>query len=358
MIFKNIMKKLLVSFLVCAMFLTFTASVKAYSIDDLMSQLTSLQQQVNNLQSQLGAAARTALDTNTAVACLPSTTPWIKVTSPNGGETFTTGQQITVTWSGCNLTTTEGGYFHLMRKINGQLVSVPEAGSGGNLFNGTSNSFNYTIPSTVPTSLDYIIHIVASSNGGNLIRVDDSDNLFKITNFGSSNLPVGCLSSLGYSTITGLSCGCNGTVYSTYNGQLCPSNLPAGCVLSSGYSTTTGLSCGCNGTVYSTYNGQLCPIIINDSSSTLKSKASLVAQEVASPNASFKRTLKVGIKGDDVKALQNILIKKGFLSIGNNSGYYGNLTAQAVVKYQSSNGLQSDGKAGLKTLEKINIESI
>ncbi len=35
--------------------------------------------------------------------------------------------------------------------------------------------------------------------------------------------------------------------------------FPPGCISASGYSSTTGLSCGCNGTVYSTYNGQLCP---------------------------------------------------------------------------------------------------
>lgn len=39
---------------------------------------------------------------NTETNCLPTTTPWIKITSPNGGETYTSGQQITVKWTSCN----------------------------------------------------------------------------------------------------------------------------------------------------------------------------------------------------------------------------------------------------------------
>lgn len=35
--------------------------------------------------------------------CLPNSAPWVKVLGPNGGETFTAGQQITVTWTSCNV---------------------------------------------------------------------------------------------------------------------------------------------------------------------------------------------------------------------------------------------------------------
>ena len=40
---------------------------------------------------------------NTQTDCLPNTAPWIKVLSPNGGETYTVGQQITVKWKSCNI---------------------------------------------------------------------------------------------------------------------------------------------------------------------------------------------------------------------------------------------------------------
>jgi hypothetical protein len=33
---------------------------------------------------------------------LPTTTPWIKIVSPNGWESYQAGQQITVTWESCN----------------------------------------------------------------------------------------------------------------------------------------------------------------------------------------------------------------------------------------------------------------
>lgn len=39
---------------------------------------------------------------NTQADCLPTTAPWIKVLSPNGGETYTMGQSITITWKTCN----------------------------------------------------------------------------------------------------------------------------------------------------------------------------------------------------------------------------------------------------------------
>ena len=35
--------------------------------------------------------------------CLPTTKPWVKVISPNGGETYIAGQKITVKWESCNI---------------------------------------------------------------------------------------------------------------------------------------------------------------------------------------------------------------------------------------------------------------
>ena len=35
--------------------------------------------------------------------CLPTDPPSITVISPNGGETWTSGQQVTVTWTSCNV---------------------------------------------------------------------------------------------------------------------------------------------------------------------------------------------------------------------------------------------------------------
>ena len=63
-------------------------------------------------------------------------------------------------------------------------------------------------------------------------------------------------------------------------------------------------------------------------------------------------TLKKGMYGDEVKAMQNRLIELGYLS-GKADGYYGTDTAEAVYYFQKTNGLVRDGIAGEKTLIKL-----
>ena len=63
-------------------------------------------------------------------------------------------------------------------------------------------------------------------------------------------------------------------------------------------------------------------------------------------------TLKKGMYGDEVKAMQNRLIELGYLS-GKADGYYGTDTAEAVYYFQKANGLVRDGIAGEKTLIKL-----
>lgn len=43
-----------------------------------------------------------ATTTTTTTACLPTTAPWIKVLSPNGGEVYKMGDTITIKWGTCN----------------------------------------------------------------------------------------------------------------------------------------------------------------------------------------------------------------------------------------------------------------
>ncbi len=66
----------------------------------------------------------------------------------------------------------------------------------------------------------------------------------------------------------------------------------------------------------------------------------------------FKRKLEVGSKGDDVRALQKILKAKGLLAVSD-TGYYGNLTKEAVMNFQHKYGLTVTGKLDEATIAKF-----
>ena len=59
----------------------------------------------------------------------------------------------------------------------------------------------------------------------------------------------------------------------------------------------------------------------------------------AAGECSFTRNLTVGVRGDDVVCLQEMLISEGHLAAGLNTGYFGNLTKAAVAKWQAANGV-------------------
>ena len=49
--------------------------------------------------------------------------------------------------------------------------------------------------------------------------------------------------------------------------------------------------------------------------------------------------------------MQKLLVKYGYLSGDKASGYFGELTKEAVLSFQRTNGLTADGMAGAKTLQ-------
>ncbi len=67
----------------------------------------------------------------------------------------------------------------------------------------------------------------------------------------------------------------------------------------------------------------------------------------------FARNLKRGSQGDDVLALQDILIQAGFLHVAS-TGFYGPATVSAVMQYQITNGIKPLGTVGPKTREYLN----
>ena len=67
-----------------------------------------------------------------------------------------------------------------------------------------------------------------------------------------------------------------------------------------------------------------------------------------------ERTLRPGDNGEDVKAIQEVLIKKGFkLGIKGADGVYGFDTATAVRAFQKQNGLIVDGEIGAETRKRL-----
>jgi hypothetical protein len=68
------------------------------------------------------------------------------------------------------------------------------------------------------------------------------------------------------------------------------------------------------------------------------------------------RSLKQGMSGDDVKALQAILAADPTLYQGNITGFFGPLTAEGVKKFQKKFGIETVGSVGPKTLRKLNEE--
>lgn len=64
-------------------------------------------------------------------------------------------------------------------------------------------------------------------------------------------------------------------------------------------------------------------------------------------------TLKTGSSGSEVTKLQNKLIQLGYTDFTSATGYYGSATKTAVIRFQSVNGLTTDGLAGNATQSKL-----
>lgn len=60
--------------------------------------------------------------------------------------------------------------------------------------------------------------------------------------------------------------------------------------------------------------------------------------------------LVLGEQGESVKRVQELLNQYGYLSSDNATGYFGEITEEAVKKFQKDNGLTADGSVGVQTL--------
>ena len=66
-----------------------------------------------------------------------------------------------------------------------------------------------------------------------------------------------------------------------------------------------------------------------------------------------ERTLRNGDDGDDVKVMQQVLIKKGYQI--KDDGKFGSDTEKAVSDFQKKNGIPVDGEIGAATRGKLSV---
>lgn len=67
------------------------------------------------------------------------------------------------------------------------------------------------------------------------------------------------------------------------------------------------------------------------------------------PNFAYKRVLRTGMKGNDVKQLQELLRYLGYFKFPTNTGMFAGITAKAVKDFQKAYGLVPDGIFGAKS---------
>ncbi|MDO4267104.1 MAG: peptidoglycan-binding protein [Eubacteriales bacterium] len=63
--------------------------------------------------------------------------------------------------------------------------------------------------------------------------------------------------------------------------------------------------------------------------------------------------LSLGDSGENITRVQSMLAKLGYLSSANATGYYGEITENAVKSFQRTNGLSADGTVGAQTMAKL-----
>jgi cysteine-rich repeat protein len=106
--------------------------------------------------------------------------PFIKVTSPNGGEQWLPGSTHQITWNSSGVDRVNiylyknyGGFpqYMTLLTVNGN-TSVPAPASSG--------SFSWTIPAGITLGNDYKIGVLDSASTGNVMLYDLSDSSFSI----------------------------------------------------------------------------------------------------------------------------------------------------------------------------------
>jgi murein L,D-transpeptidase YcbB/YkuD len=97
---------------------------------------------------------------------------------------------------------------------------------------------------------------------------------------------------------------------------------------------------------------------VPSSTPTTPTAAPIVPSIVPLAFSPMDENLQVGASDEAVSALQQFLINNGYLTaVSTPTGYFGNLTKQAVIAFQASAGLPATGYCGPMTRAKINADN-
>ena len=76
-------------------------------------------------------------------------------------------------------------------------------------------------------------------------------------------------------------------------------------------------------------------------------------KEILMSSKALANGLGLGDSNEQVSKVQSLLVKYGYLSKKNATGYFGDITQKAVKNFQKQNGLSADGMVGAQTLAKL-----
>ena len=141
--------------------------------------------------------------------CLPTTKPWIKLLSPNGGETYSASQPYKVTWDSCNIRGNIAIGLEFPSSFNLNFSTTNAVVSNSGIYNSSApESKSFYTPNGFQYGNYYKIKVYDENTG---TIVDSSDREFKIIDGTSTTTPT---SSINNNKI------CDAELLYPYNGQV------------------------------------------------------------------------------------------------------------------------------------------
>ena len=268
-------------------------------------------------------------------------TQTITLTSSNSSDTFVTSNGYSGT--GSVVVTMATGTSLFSYKITRSSIGTSNI-TVTNAQNWTNPStLVYTVPDNVAPTAGSIDYSQVTSSSITASSTGSSDNIaLDSTPYQYHNVTAGTYSGLTSSSWTSSSLSAN----TSYTFEIGVRDSSGNWATTSQSATTTLVAP--TPTPTPTPEPTVTPTVQTSSSGSysryyanlyrLPNYSNLLTQNVQTTNY-IDRDLSIGNNGDDVRSLQEILIKGGYLDEGNNTGYFGPLTKNALATYQLEYGI-------------------